>query len=177
MENLTDIETSPSQEVLLTARERATQVKETVAEEASRAVESIKLAASEQVEKGKAELAESLKSVDQALRRTSSQMEDPRLAPRMEKVADAVSHATQFIETHGIEDLGVAVRRLSLQHPVMFYSGVFALGFAAGRFLSSTENRPLELEAPDYDINLLEEDLDPSNQTLPQPQVSYHGSY
>ena len=175
MENLTDIETSPTQEVLLTARERATQVKETVTEEASRAVESIKLAASEQVEKGKSELAESLKSVDKALRRTSSEMQDPRLAPQMEKVADAVAQATQFIETHGIEDLGVAVRRLSLQHPVMFYSGIFALGFAAGRFLSSTENRPLDV--PDYDINLLDEDLGPNNQTLPQPLVSHHGSY
>lgn len=175
MENVTDIDSSPSREVLLTARERATQVKETVAEEASRAVESIKLAASEQMSRGKNELAESLKSVDEALRRTSSEMEDSPLAPQMEKVADAVAHAHQFIETHGIEDLGVALRRLSLQHPVMFYSGIFAIGFAAGRFLSATESRPLE--TPEYDINLLEENIDPDNQTLTQPLVSHHGSY
>lgn len=175
MKNITDLDGSAPREVLLAARERATQVKETVTEEASRAVESIKLAASEQMAKGKSELAESLKSVDEALRRTSSEMEDSPLAPQVEKVADAVAHAHQFIETHGMEDIGVAVRRLSLLHPVIFYSSIFALGFAAGRFLSSTETRAPEL--PDYDINLLDEDLDANNQTLSQPLVSHHGPY
>lgn len=176
MENVSDTQTtSATQEVATVAKESAVQVKEVVAVEAGRAVDSIKSAASEQMERGKMELASSLKSVDEALRRTSNEMADSPLAPQMERAADAVATAAEFIETHGLEDLGVAVRQLSLQHPVIFYSGIFALGFAAGRFLSSTQTRALE--QPELEISFLEEDLDTTNQPLPSPMVSHYGSY
>jgi len=179
MENLSHISDPPSatQEVIETAKERAQQVKATVTEEAGRAVESIKTAAIEQAERGKSELAESLKSVDEALRKTSSGMENATLAPQVERMADVISQAQQFVETHRIEDLGTAVRRLSLQHPAVFYAGIFALGFVAGRFLSSTENRTLEQQ--ELEINLLDAAprVDVEYQPEPQQVVSHHGSY
>jgi hypothetical protein len=181
MENMSDMPAgSPTQEVAAVARQSAAQVKDVVAEEAARAMDSIKSAASEQMRRGKMELTSSLRSVDIALRRTSQEMADSPLAPQMERAADAVASACDFVESHGIEDLGLAARQLSLHHPVLFYSGIFALGFAAGRFLSSTQSRPLEL--PEHDINLLEEELEPSlvepaQQSLTSPTVSYHGPY
>lgn len=177
MKNVSDIEATSSgtsgatREVIQTAKESAVHVKGTVAEEASRAMDSIKTAAAESVERGKNELAGSLKSVDEALRKTSSEMQNSTLAPQVEKVADAVAQAQQFIEQHSIEDLGVAVRRLSLQHPVVFYAGIFAVGFAAGRFLSSTESRLAQPE-----INLQNEGLY-DQQPMPNRMVSHHGSY
>lgn len=186
MKNLNDrealsVDHSATKEVLQAARDQAVQVKDTMAVEATRALDSVKSAAFEQAERQKSELASSLKSVDEALRRTTSEMDNPTLAPQMERVADAVSTASHFIEEHSIEELGPALRRLSLQSPVIFYSGLFALGFVAGRFLSSTENRPVEL--PDYDINLLDEDLSEpqpaslEQQNLNPPMVSHYGSY
>lgn len=174
MKNVSDKEASKTPaEVLQTAKEGAVQVKDTVAQEASRAVDSIKTAAKEQVERGKTELADSLKSVDQALRRTSSEMDNPTLAPQMERMADAVATAHQFIEEHRIEDLGKAVRRISLQHPVLFYSGIFALGFAAGRFFSSSQMR-----MPDTaDYGMLENDPISMPAATPTPEVSHYGSH
>lgn len=177
MKDISDMHTQNStQEVVQTARDSAIQVKTIVTEEATRAVDSIKTAAIEQAERQKSELAESLRSVDEALRKTSGQMENSSLAPQVERVADALNTASKFIEEHKIEDLGVALRRLSLQNPVVFYSGLFALGFAAGRFLSSTENRPI---APDeLEIDLL--DAAPvavEYQPEPVQVVSHHGPY
>ncbi len=190
MQNLNDMDSlsvdhSATKEVLQAAREQAVQVKDTMAIEATRALDSVKSAAFEQVEIQKADLAHSLRSVNEALLRTTQEMDNPTLAPQMERVADAVASAGKFIENHSIEEVGPALRRLSLQSPVLFYSGIFALGFAAGRFFSSTEHRPIEepdVELPDYDINLLDEDLTPQSasleqQTLTPPMVSHHGSY
>jgi hypothetical protein len=178
MKNVSHIEapssetSSATREVIQTAKERAVHVKGTVAEEANRAMDSIKSAAAESVERGKHELAGSLKSVDEALRKTSSEMQNSALAPQVERVADALAQAHQFIEQHSIEDLGAAVRRLSLQYPVVFYAGIFAAGFAAGRFLSSTENRSFD----QAEINLHDEDIS-DNQPMPGQMVSHHGSY
>lgn len=174
MKYVSDTQTNQtSGEVLQTAREGAAHVKDAVAEEASRTIDSIKAAAKDQVKRGKSELTDSLKSVDKALRRTSSEMENPTLAPQVERIADAVTTAHQFIEEHQVEDLGKAVRRLSLQHPVLFYSGIFALGFAAGRFFSSSQNRLLE--PSELDVNLLDEDL--AAPVTSRPMVNPHGPH
>jgi hypothetical protein len=181
MENMSDMEMvetpGAKQQVIQTAKERAQHVKTTVTEETTRAVENIKSAAMETVERQKSELAESLRSVDQALRKTTAGMENSALAPQVEKVADAISQAHQFIEHHGIEDLGVALRRLSLQHPAVFYSGLFAIGFAAGRFLSASEQHAMS--QPELDTNLLDAtpDVDVDNQPEPSQVVSHHGPY
>lgn len=190
MKNLNDrdsltVEHSATKEVLQTARDQAVQVKDTMSTEATRALDSVKSAALKQAETQKADLAQTLKSVNKAIRRTTSEMENPALAPQMERVADAVASAGKFIESHSIEEVGPALRRLSLQSPTLFYAGIFALGFAAGRFFSSTEHRPIEeadLDLPDYDINLLDEDLAPQTasfeqQNLNEQMVSHHGSY
>lgn len=165
-----------TQEVIATARDSAQQVKALVSEEASRAADTIRTVALEQMDRQKGELAGSLRSVEQALRKTSEELENPILAPRVEQAADALHSAHQFLEHHGVEDVGVAVRRISLQHPVIFYTGIFALGFAAGRFLTASAQQALE---PVPEVNLLDEDLhlDPLDQQ-PMPQVvSHHGSY
>jgi hypothetical protein len=170
MKNVSDTHTTnATDDVVQTARDRGQHVKETVTQEASRAVDSIKTAALEQADRQKNEIAGSLKSVDEALRQTSSEMDNPALAPKVEMVADAISQVHQFIEEHDVEDLGTAVRQLSLRHPVLFYSGVFAIGFVAGRFLSSTESR----DEPD----MLSNSLASHNQALSRPTVAYNGPY
>ena len=109
------ISPSPArQEVITAATARARQVKETVSAETGRAVENIKTAAREQLEKQRQELSHSLRSVQKALRNNSGKMEQSSLSPGVERLADEVGSAQQFLENHRVDDVGVALRRLSL---------------------------------------------------------------
>lgn len=170
------ISPSPArQEVITAATARARQVKETVSAETGRAVENIKTAAREQLEKQRQELSQSLLSVQKALRNSSGKMEQSSLSPGVERLADAVGSAQQFLENHRVDDVGVALRRLSLKSPAVFYTGLFALGFVAGRFVTSTEKH--ETFEPEIEIDLLNA---PPSAERPNPvgkAVEYHGSY
>lgn len=173
--NDTGESTSPTrQEILRGASRRAREVKETVSHEAGRALENIKVATKDQLERQRMELADSLNSVKKALRNTSSRMGNPTLTPGVERVADAVESAQRFLDSHEVDDVGVALRRLSMREPVVFYGGLFALGFVAGRFLTSTE--PYSLDQPELEIDLLK--APPHvEQTSLETAVPYHGPY
>lgn len=177
MNDASDMMTSSQarQEVLHTATTRAREVKETVSQEAGRAVENIKAAAKDQLERQRMELADSLSSVKKALRNTSTRMGDSNITSGVERVADAVESAQRFLDSHQIDDVGVALRRLSMQSPLVFYSGLFALGFAAGRFLTSTEH--YSLDEPELEIDLLNAPPRLEQQTPLAKAVPYNGSY
>lgn len=170
------ISTSLAQrEIIPAATARARQVKETVSAETGRAVENIKTAAREQLEIQRQELSDSLGSVQKALRNTSGKMGQSHASPGVERLADAVGSAQRFLETHQIDDVGVALRRLSLKSPAIFYTGLFALGFVGGRFLTSTQQ--MDSYEPEIEVDLL--NAPPSvQQTSPtEKAVKYHGSY
>lgn len=168
-------ETTPArQEVLRTASLRASEVKQTVSQEAGRALDNIKTATREQLERQRMELADSLSSVKKALRDTSTRMDNAALAPGIERVADAVESAQRFLDSHEVDDVGIALRRLSTRSPIMFYSGLFALGFAAGRFLTSTEHDTLD--GPELEIDLLQA-TPYGEQPFLETAVPYHGPY
>ena len=169
---------TPSQarhQVVQTATQRASQVKDTVSQEAGRAIDNVKSAAKEQLDRQRLELSDSLGSVSDALRNTSRRMNDSTLAPQMTRVADAVSSARDFLEQHKVEDVGVALRRLSLRSPVVFYSGLFAVGFLAGRFLTSTDQ--LVVNEPVLEIDLLQAPPHVEQQTPVAEVVNYRGPY
>lgn len=163
------------QQVVQTAAQRASQVKETVTQEAGRAIDNVKSAAKEQLDRQRVELSDSLGSVSDALRNTSRRMNDSTLAPQMTRVADAVSTARDFLEQHQVDDVGVALRRLSLRSPVVFYSGLFAVGFLAGRFLTSTDQ--VTLDEPELEIDLLQAPPHIEQQTPVAEVVNYRGPY
>ena len=154
---------------------RALQVKETVSHETSRALGNIKSAAREQLERQRLELSSSLGSVSEALLKTSRRMNGSSLSPQLRRAADAMSSARSFLEHHQVDDVGVALRRLSLRNPVVFYSSLFAVGFVAGRFLTSTEQS--SLEEPELEIDLLQVPPHVERQTPKEEVVTYRGPY
>ncbi len=129
------------QKVADTASDQMMHVKATVAEQAGKALTGVKFAAQTQLERQKKEITKSLRSVDRALRQSTQNMSNPTLAPHMERIADALSQAGNFLDRHHVEDIASSARQLSLRQPALFYTGVFAIGLAAGRFLSATEHR------------------------------------
>lgn len=146
--------TTTKQEVVETASEQMMHVKATVAEQAGKALTGVKFAAHTQLDRQKKEITKSLRSVDRALRKSTENMSNPTLAPQMVRVADALSQAGDFLDRHEVEDLATSARQLSLRQPALFYSGVFALGLVAGRFLSSTQHRNEQNEV-ELEMNLL----------------------
>ncbi len=87
-------------------------------------------------QKGKS--ARDVSDVAKALRETSGQLDGNMLFPYIEKAAEKLETASQFLRTANLKDLRGTLETFARREPALFLGGALALGALAARFLKSS---------------------------------------
>jgi hypothetical protein len=93
------------------------------------------------VDSRKSEAVHRLDGVAQALRQTSTQLQnqqDPTIARYAEAAAGQVERFSRYLDQRDINQLMSEARSLAQRQPEVFVAGALALGFLFGRFLKSS---------------------------------------
>jgi hypothetical protein len=130
-----------------------TQIQETahqLADQASAAVETGKQEAVHFIEEKKETAAHTVRDLDQALRRTAEQVENPGMGRMIESLAGEVDRLANMLETTRIDDMLSSAERMSRQNPTLFMATAFGLGLAAARFVRASARHQARLPQTIY---------------------------
>jgi uncharacterized protein YjbJ (UPF0337 family) len=129
-EGLMDQARGSAEEVMGKAREKAGEV-------AGQAQEKAK----SQLSMGKDRVAESMEGVAQALRSSTSGLEDQQMGfvgDYMNRAADKVTEISDHLRQRDVNELIHETEDFARREPTIFLAGAFALGLIAARFLKSS---------------------------------------
>lgn len=129
---------------------KAQEVGQQIADQASTAAESGKAEVAAFLGDKKEDAVHTVRDLDQALRRTAEQVDNPGMGRMIESLAGEVDRLASTLEKTEFDDLVHSVDRFSRQNTTLFLAGSFALGMAAARFLRSS-GRPELNSGPLYD--------------------------
>lgn len=132
--------------------EKAAETGRDLARQASEAVETGKEQAKAGIREKKNEAAAQVHDLDQALRHTAQEVDNPGISRQIERLADGVEKFATTLETTELDDVLHSTEKFARQSPVMFMAGSFALGMAMARFLRSSSHRMTPMTA-DYAVN------------------------
>ncbi len=121
--------------------EKATETGRDLARQASGVVESGKEQAKNGLREKKNEAAAQVHDLDQALRQTAQEVDNPGMARQIERLADGVERFANTLETTELDEVLLSTEQFARQSPMLFMAGSFALGMAAARFLRSSSRR------------------------------------
>lgn len=79
-----------------------------------------------------------LVDVANALRQTSKQLGGNSVAPYVEKAADQLERASNYVRTADPREIQRGVESFARREPLLFIGGAFALGMVAARFLKAS---------------------------------------
>lgn len=116
--------------------------KELTSEVARSAQDLVKGEVGKRTEKG----AEDLSQVAHALRRSGRDLEDNLAAPYVERVADQIERASDYLRTTEPGQMLTSVQNFARREPALFLGGAFALGFLGARFLKSSARSDEEMD-------------------------------
>ena len=116
-------------------------VRQRAEQTASTVVEQVQQVAETNVATQKDRAAETLGTVAQTLRDTSSSMREqqPQIASLAEQAATRVEDISNYVREHDIRDFVGEAERFARREPLIFLGGAFAVGFLAARFLKATQ--------------------------------------
>jgi len=98
-------------------------------------------------------VADGIRTFADALRRGSSELSGERdqFRPLLTSAADRAERLSNLLESRDVDALTSDVKRFAREHPTLFVSGAFALGFLGARFLRSSEEQAIESRYGDAD--------------------------
>lgn len=91
-----------------------------------------------QVAEKKGKSARDVSDVAKALRETSGRLDGNMLSPYVEKAAEKLETASQFLRTANLKDIQGTLETFARRDPLLFLGGAFAVGVVAARFLKSS---------------------------------------
>ncbi len=125
--------------------EKASDTGRQVARQAADAVETGKERARLSIEEKKGEAVSQVQDLDQALRQTARQVDNPGLGRQLERLADGIESFATTLESTELDDVLQESERMARQNPALFLGGSFAVGMLVARFLRSSSRRPSAL--------------------------------
>jgi hypothetical protein len=108
-----------------------------VSQVATQAKQAVSTRVAEQTDRG----AEDLGDVAKALRKTSRQLDGNIASPLVEKAAEQLERASEFLHTANAGQMAQAAQSFARREPLLFLGGAFAAGIVVARFLKSTSHR------------------------------------
>lgn len=93
-----------------------------------------------EVEKRTKKGATDLGNAAAALRQTTHVLEDNMVAPYIEKAAEQIERASDFLHEGDLHQLKRSVERFAKREPLLFLGGAFAMGLPGARFLKSSSH-------------------------------------
>jgi len=115
--------------------------KELTSEVARSAQDMVKGEVGKRTEKG----AEDLSQVAHALRRSGRDLDDNLAAPYVERVADQIERASDYLRTAEPAQMLTTVQNFARREPALFLGGAFAIGFLGARFMKSSSRAEEEM--------------------------------
>ncbi len=79
-----------------------------------------------------------LGSVAAALRESTKELKDNMVAPYIEKAADQIDRASEFLRNGDLRQAQRSVEDYARREPLLFLGGAFALGLLGARFIKSS---------------------------------------
>jgi hypothetical protein len=76
--------------------------------------------------------------VARALRETGKQLGESPIGPYVEKAADQLQRASQYVRTADLDGMKRTVETFARREPLLFIGGAFALGMLGARFIKSS---------------------------------------
>ncbi len=113
------------------------QAQEVVSQMANQAKELVTSRVAEHTGRSAGELGTAAK----ALRATSEMLDGNLASPLVEKAADQLDKASQFLQGASPNQILQSVETFARKEPLLFLGGAFVAGLAAGRFLKSSASR------------------------------------
>lgn len=133
--------------------EKATETGREIARQASDAVESGKEQAKAGIQEKKNQAAAQVHDLDQALRQTAQEVDNPGIGRQIERLADGIESFANTLESTELDDVLRNTERFARQSPALFIAGSFAVGMAFARFLRASSRRSVALVSDDYAMN------------------------
>ena len=121
--------------------EKATDTGRQVARKAVDAVETGKERAKLSIEEKKEEAVAQVQDLDQALRQTAREIDNPGLGRQIERLADGVEKFANTLESTELDQVVLDSERMARQNPALFMAGSFAVGMMVARFLRASSRR------------------------------------
>ena len=81
-----------------------------------------------------------LVSVATALRASTKDLEDNMVAPYIEKAADQIERASEFLRTGDLRQVQRSLEGFARREPLLFLGGAFTLGLLGARFIKSSSH-------------------------------------
>jgi hypothetical protein len=94
-----------------------------------------------QVDKQTSRGADDLGDVARALRKTSRDLKGNLATPYVDKVAEQVERASDYLRSADLETVMGSAEDYARREPLLFLGGAFALGMVAARFLGSSSRK------------------------------------
>lgn len=124
--------------------EKAKEAGRKLADQVTTVAESGKEEAAQMIQERKEQAVSTVRDLDDVLRRTAEEVENPGLGRQIERLADEVDRLAGTLENTGLDDMLQSAERLSRQNPGLFLTAGFAIGLAASRFLKASSRRSFE---------------------------------
>lgn len=121
-------------------RKASREISHTLSKQADEAKSKIRDSAKAQ----KSEVVTQMNSVNDALRKTAANLDNPRLEDSLEQLAGKVETAADRLADAEITDMVQAVDRMARENSTLFALGTFALGLSLARFLKATPVEPVQ---------------------------------
>ncbi len=112
-----------------------------VVRQAADAVENGKERAKVSLEEKKGEAVAQVQDLDQALRHTAREVDNPGLGRQIERLADGIEKFANTLESTELEQVVLDSERMARQSPALFMAGSFAVGMMVARFLRASSRR------------------------------------
>lgn len=128
-------------------------VKEDIVEKAAETGREIARQASDAVESGKEQVAAQVHDLDQALRQTAQEVDNPGIGRQIERLADGIESFADTLESTELDEVLRNTERFARQSPSLFMAGSFAVGMAFARFLRASSRHSHPLTSDDYAMN------------------------
>lgn len=94
-----------------------------------------------QVDRQTSRGADDLGDVARALRKTSRDLKGNLATPYVDKVADQVERAADYLRSADLKSVMRSAEDYARREPLLFLGGAFALGMVAARFLGSSSRK------------------------------------
>ena len=121
--------------------EKATDTGRQVARKAADVVENGKERAKLSIEEKKEEAVAQVQDLDQALRHTAREVDNPGLGRQIERLADGIEKFANTLESTELDQVVLDSERMARQNPTLFMAGSFAVGMMVARFLRASSRR------------------------------------
>jgi hypothetical protein len=140
--------TSKTDRRVTTTKRAATQLVDGTVNAASRLADDAKDEIGRRLTSEKARAVGAVETIAGAMRHTADELEELGPLPDMvERAADGIERAADFVQTRSLSELLVEVESYARREPAVFLGGAFVLGLFGARLMKSSTSRPIEGEA------------------------------